>query len=69
MKTLMLLQQGTGLGVLSISPVAGETFPPLREFQAATINPTTSCGWEWMFSNPSSNLAENQHGVQWGQRI
>jgi len=67
MKMLMLLQQGPGPGAFSVSPVASETFPPSREFQATVINPTTSRGWEWMFSNLSSNLAENQHGVQQGQ--
>lgn len=49
--------------------VASETFSPSGEFQAAMINPTTSHGWEWVFSDPSSNLAEKQHGLQWGQQI
>lgn len=69
MKMQMLLQQDPGMGAFSISSIASETFPPLRECQGSRIDPTTRCGWEWMFSNSSSNVAENQLGVQRGQGI
>lgn len=66
-KMLMLLQRPWSRILQHLSYCQEHSH--LWEFQAAVINPTTSCGWEWVFSNLSSNLAENQCGVQQGQRF